>query len=90
MGINSYPDKSEGYLMLSAKYTKNIPEIFKMLKMGHYNTLMRRRIRIILMGKEIWAEPFHLHEKGRIVGADKYVVLKNIHISCILYITFII
>ncbi|XP_032687065.1 NAD kinase 2, mitochondrial isoform X3 [Odontomachus brunneus] len=71
MGINSYPDKSEGYLMLSAKYTRNIPEIFKMLKIGHYDTLMRRRIRITLMGKEIWAEPFHLHEKGRIVGADK-------------------
>ncbi|XP_011140774.1 NAD kinase 2, mitochondrial [Harpegnathos saltator] len=71
MGINSYPEKSEGYLMLSAKYTRNVPEIFKMLKAGNYNTLMRRRIRITLMGKDIWADPFHLHEKGRIVGADK-------------------
>lgn len=62
--------------MLSAKYTRNIPVIFKMLKMGHYKTIMRRRIRITLMGKEIWKEPFHLHEKGRVVGDSKYVVYK--------------
>lgn len=75
MGINSYPEKSVGYLMLSAKYTRNVPEIFKMLKAGHYDTLMRRRIRITLTGEKIWADPFHLHEKGRIVGADRYNVV---------------
>ncbi|XP_024877850.1 NAD kinase 2, mitochondrial [Temnothorax curvispinosus] len=72
MGINSYPEKSEGYLLLSAKYTNAIPEIFEMLRAGHYNTLMRRRIRITLKGEEIWQPPFHMHEKGRIVGSDRF------------------
>jgi len=75
MGINSYPEKSEGYLLLSAKYTNAIPEIFEMLKAGHYNVLMRRRIRITLKGEEIWQAPFHMHEKGRIVGSDRHVIL---------------
>ncbi|XP_011874939.1 PREDICTED: NAD kinase 2, mitochondrial [Vollenhovia emeryi] len=68
MGINSYPEKSEGFLLLSAKYTNAIPEIFEMLRAGHYSTLMRRRIRITLKGEEIWLPAFHTHEKGRIVG----------------------
>lgn len=73
MGINSYPEKSVGYLMLSAKYTRNIPDIFEMLKAGHYNILMRSRIRITLKGDEIWKAPFHMHEKGHVVG-EKYVI----------------
>lgn len=85
MGINSYPEKSVGYLMLSAKYTRNIPEIFKMLKAGHYNTLMRRRIRTTLTGEKIWADPFHLHEKGCIVGADRYVAYNVYSTSYIIY-----
>ncbi|XP_018304317.1 NAD kinase 2, mitochondrial [Mycetomoellerius zeteki] len=72
IGINSYPEKSEGYLLLSAKYTKNILEIFEMLRAGHYSILMRRRIRITLKGENIWQAPFHMHEKGRIVGIDKF------------------
>ncbi|XP_012220251.1 NAD kinase 2, mitochondrial isoform X2 [Linepithema humile] len=70
MGINSYPEKSEGYLLLSEKYTRNIPEIFKRLKAGHYSVLMRRRIRITLKGEGIWESPFHLHEKGRVTGGE--------------------
>ncbi|KAL0109981.1 hypothetical protein PUN28_013550 [Cardiocondyla obscurior] len=70
MGINSYPEKSEGYLLLSAKFTNAIPEIFEMLRAGHYSTLMRRRIRITLKGEEIWQPTFHMHEKGRI--ADRF------------------
>ncbi|XP_018403344.1 PREDICTED: NAD kinase 2, mitochondrial [Cyphomyrmex costatus] len=72
IGINSYPQKSEGYLLLSAKYTKNIPEIFEMLRAGHYSILMRRRIRITLKGEGIWQAPFHMHEKGRVVGSDRF------------------
>ncbi|XP_018354502.1 PREDICTED: NAD kinase 2, mitochondrial [Trachymyrmex septentrionalis] len=72
IGINSYPEKSEGYLLLSAKYTKNLPEIFEMLRAGHYRILMRRRIRITLKGEDIWQAPFHMHEKGRIVGSDRF------------------
>lgn len=75
IGINSYPEKSEGYLLLSAKYTKNILEIFEMLRAGHYSILMRRRIRITLKGENIWQAPFHMHEKGRIVGIDKHVLI---------------
>ncbi|XP_011058788.1 PREDICTED: NAD kinase 2, mitochondrial [Acromyrmex echinatior] len=72
IGINSYPKKSEGYLLLSAKYTKNITEIFEMLRAGHYSILMRRRIRITLKGEDIWQAPFHMHEKGRIVGTERF------------------
>ncbi|KAG5344169.1 NAKD2 kinase, partial [Acromyrmex charruanus] len=72
IGINSYPKKSEGYLLLSAKYTKNITEIFEMLRAGHYSILMRRRIRITLKGEDIWQAPFHMHEKGRIVGNERF------------------
>ncbi|KYN26747.1 UPF0465 protein C5orf33 like protein [Trachymyrmex cornetzi] len=75
IGINSYPEKSEGYLLLSAKYTKNIPEIFEMLRAGHYSILMRRRIRITLKGEDIWQAPFHMHEKGRIVGFIRTVFM---------------
>ncbi|XP_018050710.1 PREDICTED: NAD kinase 2, mitochondrial [Atta colombica] len=72
IGINSYPEKSEGYLLLSAKYTKNITKIFEMLRAGHYSILMRRRIRITLKGEDIWQVPFHMHEKGHIVGIDRF------------------
>lgn len=75
MGINSYPEKSEGYLLLSKKYTNNIPVIFEMLKAGHYNVLMRRRIRITVKGEEIWEAPFHMHEKGRFAGGERHVIL---------------
>lgn len=74
MGINSYPEKSEGYLMLPAKYTRNISKIFEMLKVGHYNILKRRRIRITLKGDEIWKAPFHMHEKGHVVGSERHVI----------------
>lgn len=74
MGINSYPEKSEGYLLLPTKYTSNIAEIFEKLKAGHYSTLMRRRIRTTLKGEEIWKAPFHMHEKGRIAGGERFYV----------------
>ncbi|XP_012535091.1 NAD kinase 2, mitochondrial [Monomorium pharaonis] len=83
MGINSYPEKSEGYLLLPAKYTNTIPEIFEMLRAGHYNILMRRRIRITLKGEEIWQASFHMHEKGRFIG-DKFYLnekFENKHIK---------
>ncbi|EZA56110.1 hypothetical protein DMN91_010211 [Ooceraea biroi] len=74
MGINSYPEKSEGYLLLSEKYTRSIPEIFEKLKAGHYNVLMRRRIRTTLKGEGIWEAAFHMHEKGRVAGSERFYV----------------
>ncbi|KAL6442326.1 hypothetical protein ACFW04_002527 [Cataglyphis niger] len=74
MGINSNPEKSEGYLLLSPKYTENIREIFEMLRAGHYNILMRRRIRTTLKGEDIWKPPFHMHEKGRVAGGERVYV----------------
>ena len=71
IGINSFPERSEGYLMLPSKYTTRIPEIFEMLKAGHYNVVMRRRIRTTIKGDNIWEPPFHSHEKGRVVGEEK-------------------
>ncbi|XP_029052621.1 NAD kinase 2, mitochondrial-like [Osmia bicornis bicornis] len=72
IGINSFPERSEGFLMLPPKYTKRIPEIFEMLRAGHYNVLMRRRIRTTIMGDNIWDPPFHAHEKGRVTGCEKF------------------
>ncbi|KAG7201642.1 hypothetical protein KM043_004374 [Ampulex compressa] len=73
MGINSYPEKSEGFLMLPPRYTRNIPQIFEMLKAGHYGVLMRRRIRTTLRGEGIWkTTPFHMHEKGRVAGGERF------------------
>ncbi|XP_076658719.1 NAD kinase 2, mitochondrial isoform X2 [Halictus rubicundus] len=72
IGINSYPERSEGFLLLPPKYTKRIPDIFEMLEAGHYRTLMRRRIRTTLQGDDIWDSPFHTHEKGRIIAGGKF------------------
>ncbi|KZC10879.1 NAD kinase domain-containing protein 1, partial [Dufourea novaeangliae] len=72
IGINSHPGGSEGYLMLSPKYTNRIPDIFEMLKAGQYRVLMRRRIRTTLKGDDIWEAPFHTHEKGRVAGGEKF------------------
>ncbi|OAD54597.1 NAD kinase domain-containing protein 1 [Eufriesea mexicana] len=72
IGINSNPERSEGFLMLPPKYTSNIPEIFEMLKAGNYNIKMRRRIRTTIKGDNIWDSPFHTHEKGRVVGGEKF------------------
>lgn len=72
LGINSDPSTSEGYLMLSPKYTRQIPKIFEMLKSGNFNYLMRSRIRVTLRGTGILNPPFHMHEKGRILGKESY------------------
>lgn len=71
IGINSHPEKSEGFLMLPPKYTKSIPEVFEKLKAGHYKVLMRSRIRTTIKGRNIWDPPFHTHEKGRVAGGEK-------------------
>ncbi|XP_017890727.1 NAD kinase 2, mitochondrial isoform X1 [Ceratina calcarata] len=71
MGINSHPERSEGYLMLPPKYTHCIPDIFEMLRAGNYKIIMRRRIRTTIMGDDIWDPPFHTHEKARIIGGEK-------------------
>ncbi|XP_078048632.1 NAD kinase 2, mitochondrial [Augochlora pura] len=71
IGINSYPEGSEGYLLLPPKYTNRITDIFEMLEAGHYRVLMRRRIRTTLLGDDIWDPPFHTHEKGRIITGGK-------------------
>ncbi|XP_043288662.1 NAD kinase 2, mitochondrial isoform X2 [Venturia canescens] len=72
LGINSDPSTSEGYLMLSPNYTYQIPKIFEMLKSGNFNYLMRSRIRVTLRGTGILNPPFHMHEKGRILGKESY------------------
>lgn len=72
LGINSYPGKSEGFLMLPWKYTRSIPEVFEKLRAGHYGVVMRTRIRTTLHGDNIWNAPFHMHEKGRIAGGERF------------------
>lgn len=86
IGINSNPEKSEGHLLLPRKYTKNIAEIFEMLKAGHYSILMRRRIRITLKGEGIWKPTFHMHEKGRVVGGERYITYIHINVLMKLFL----
>lgn len=64
MGINSDPEFSEGFLLLSPKYSNNIPEIFERLKLGNFKYFMRSRIRTTLYGENTWQMPFHMHEKS--------------------------
>ncbi|XP_011501082.1 PREDICTED: NAD kinase 2, mitochondrial [Ceratosolen solmsi marchali] len=61
IGINSDPEYSEGFLILSAKYTNDISKIFERLGAGEFKYLMRSRIRTTLYGDNIWEVPFHLH-----------------------------
>ncbi|XP_066603974.1 NAD kinase 2, mitochondrial-like [Prorops nasuta] len=72
VGINSYPKRSEGFLMLPPKYTTDLSSIFEMLKAGEYSILMRSRIRTTLTGEGVWCEPFHMHEKGRVAGSGSW------------------
>lgn len=58
--------------MLPSYYTKNISQIFKLLKAGQYDVLMRSRIRTTLKGEGIWELPFHMHEEGRLVGVERF------------------
>lgn len=72
LGINSNPKQSEGFLMLSPYYTKNVPEIFELLKTGSYDILMRSRIRTTLKGEGIWKPPFHMHEKQHLMKVERF------------------
>ncbi|XP_035743987.1 NAD kinase 2, mitochondrial-like [Vespa mandarinia] len=72
IGINSYPLHSEGFLMLPSYYTKNISQIFELLKAGQYDTLMRSRIRTTLKGEGIWNPPFHMHEEKHFFGVERF------------------
>ncbi|XP_058795973.1 NAD kinase 2, mitochondrial [Phymastichus coffea] len=74
VGINSDPEFSEGFLLLSFKYTNNINEIFERLKSGNFKYLMRSRIRITLHGENVWQMPFHMHEKCLPCEDDKFYV----------------
>lgn len=71
VGINSDPEFSEGFLLLSSKYTDNIDAIFERLKSGNFKYLMRSRLRITLHGENVWQLPFHMHENCLPCGDDK-------------------
>ncbi|XP_006614914.1 NAD kinase 2, mitochondrial-like isoform X1 [Apis dorsata] len=81
IGINSCPEKSEGYLMSPMKYTESISEIFEMLRAGYYKVIMRRRIRTTIKGDNIWDVPFHTHEKGRIADGEKFYMREQNEVS---------
>ncbi|XP_008206935.1 NAD kinase 2, mitochondrial [Nasonia vitripennis] len=78
VGINSDPEFSEGFLMLSPKYTNNIPEIFERLRAGKFEYFMRTRIRTTLHGENIWQMPFHMHDNSSCCADDKFYVIHHL------------
>ncbi|XP_034939622.1 NAD kinase 2, mitochondrial isoform X2 [Chelonus insularis] len=77
IGINSDPDSSEGHLMLQRRYTNDVKGIFERLRDGHYEYVMRTRIRVTVQGESICQPPFHMHDKSRIAGLEMYQFLSN-------------
>ncbi|XP_050316092.1 NAD kinase 2, mitochondrial isoform X2 [Anthonomus grandis grandis] len=63
IGLNSDPNRSEGYLCLPKKYSTNIREVIERLHNGNFKWLMRSRIRTTLLvsGKDNFV-PKYMHD----------------------------
>lgn len=62
IGFNSDPNRSEGHLCLSKKYSTNIEEAIEKLKTGKFNWLMRHRIRTSILSDDEILTPKYLHD----------------------------
>jgi len=63
IGFNSDPTRSEGYLCLPKKYSLQIKDAFDKLYRGHFRWLFRKRIRVTLIGENIYDPPIELHDQ---------------------------
>ncbi|XP_014235737.1 NAD kinase 2, mitochondrial isoform X1 [Trichogramma pretiosum] len=77
IGINSDPEFSEGFLLLSRKHSSDIPGIFERLRSGNFEYLMRSRVRTTLIGENIWRTPFHMHDQSSSLGGKFYISHHN-------------
>lgn len=62
-GINPNISKKNTFTVPS-KYVADIESMFKKLYKGDYDTLMRSRIKTIMVGEGLFRRPFHIHEKS--------------------------
>ncbi|KAK2583972.1 hypothetical protein KPH14_006434 [Odynerus spinipes] len=51
----------------SVEHCGEMEKLFEKLRKGKYNLLMRRRIRTVLYGRNIYDEPYHMDEKIQLV-----------------------
>ncbi|XP_016906324.2 NAD kinase 2, mitochondrial-like [Apis cerana] len=73
-GINPNISKKNTFT-LPSKYVTDIESIFEKLYRGDYDTLMRSRIKTIMVGEGLFRRPFHIHEKSREFGEKRHKVL---------------
>lgn len=70
-GINPNISKKNTFTVPS-KYVADIERIFEKLYKGDYDTLMRSRIKTIMVGEGLFRRPFHIHEKSREFGERRH------------------
>ncbi|PBC30063.1 hypothetical protein APICC_09386 [Apis cerana cerana] len=70
-GINPNISKKNTFT-LPSKYVTDIESIFEKLYKGDYDTLMRSRIKTIMVGEGLFRRPFHIHEKSREFGEKRH------------------
>ncbi|KAK2718215.1 NAD kinase 2, mitochondrial-like [Artemia franciscana] len=63
IGFNSDPTRSEGYLCLAKKFSSDIGKAFDRLVKGEFRWMYRKRIRITLIGENIYDPPVELHDE---------------------------
>ncbi|XP_037079021.1 probable deoxyhypusine synthase [Pollicipes pollicipes] len=63
VGINSDPTRSEGHLLLPKRYSVNIKEAVQRLLAGKFRWLFRKRIRMTLIGQDVYKPPVELHNQ---------------------------
>ena len=63
IGFNSDPSRSKGQLCLPDKYSFRIKEAIDKLLQGKFKWQFRSRIRITLIGENIYEPPVELHEQ---------------------------
>ncbi|CAG7629566.1 unnamed protein product [Allacma fusca] len=63
IGFNSDPTRSEGHLCLPKNYSVNIREAIKNIIEGKFKWTFRRRIRVTLIGENVYDKPVELHDQ---------------------------
>ncbi|XP_059473912.1 NAD kinase 2, mitochondrial [Neocloeon triangulifer] len=63
IGFNSDPTRSEGFLCLPSHFSRNISEAVERLFAGHFHWTFRTRVRITLVGSDVFQPPIELHDQ---------------------------
>ncbi|XP_037080752.1 NAD kinase 2, mitochondrial-like isoform X2 [Pollicipes pollicipes] len=73
VGINSDPTRSEGHLLLPKRYSVNIKEAVQRLLAGKFRWLFRKRIRMTLIGQDVYKPPVELHNQQLLNPEYRYL-----------------